>query len=171
MFLCFHLYSPLTPLPLYVGGLTCIKSHLNWPWERCCSAGDSLLYRGLVAECCPRLQDWFVELPSKVLWHHVSSIVKHMHHRANLFRLHFLFTRCEHCKRHPHSIFEVVRYPVDILWESEVAHYWKIKKNFRVRQSSNGGLEVKNITKLAFFHWASRPRHQIVLKFFYFNFF
>ena len=74
-FFCFCPCFPLSPLPRYSEGLTCIMSLLTWPLERCCIAGDSILYESLVAEYCLRLLKLFVvELHSKVVWCHHASI-------------------------------------------------------------------------------------------------
>ena len=58
------LSNPFTPLCW--GPRLYQVSSLTWPWDRCCIAGNSLLCKGLVAECCPMLQGWFVVLRSRV---------------------------------------------------------------------------------------------------------
>ena len=61
-------FSSHTLIPL-CWGPHLFQVHLTWPWERCCIAGDPLLYKGLVAECCPRFLELFVvELLSRVVW-------------------------------------------------------------------------------------------------------
>ena len=67
---------PLTPLPLFAGGLTCVKSLLTWPWDQCCIAGDSLLCEGLVTECCPRLIELFVVELGYVPFTHGDFFIK-----------------------------------------------------------------------------------------------
>ena len=47
--------SPLTPLPLYVEGLTCVKSLITWPADFFHIAIGALSVWGSVAECRPEV--------------------------------------------------------------------------------------------------------------------
>ena len=130
-------------LPLCVGGLTCIKSLLIWPWDQCCD--NSLLWGGLVAEWCTRGQGWFA---LKSRYGLICSGYVPFHSVRMSQQLLFVSW-----------IFKVAR-SLPTFLENLMSHIiGKFRaKNPGVQLGLNRGPLKQEYSKRVFFHWASQPR-------------